>query len=281
MLNLVESLFQSILYTLGTLFPIAGDLHLQFLKQALGWELPHGQFMGLLNFWVFVALFVYYLHEWASLISSFLQVVLFRKRPMTLDERMPFFIFLSTVPFVVGRHYLLPTLPSFLTEIEDHYYLWLVLYALAPALVVFLDSISRRTKDLYDWNLIDAFLLSFALYLSLLPGMGLILAALTGGIFRNYRREPALKYAMLVITPLIAFDAFSQIGPIDWHSNTPLPHANWLIVIVCSIVALTTCLITLGYTTKSLPSLGFKGIWIYRIGSAFCLAFWHWWSQRG
>src|SRR4051812_7555339 len=101
--------FQAILYAIihgfSDFLPVSATAHHKLVAYLVGWPEPAGPMIGALSLGSLLALLVYFRHDWASMISCFLQVILFRKKPMTLDERLPLFLTLSTLPAVAGWYY--------------------------------------------------------------------------------------------------------------------------------------------------------------------------------
>ncbi|MGZ3697932.1 MAG: undecaprenyl-diphosphate phosphatase, partial [Bdellovibrionota bacterium] len=87
------STFQAIVYGIihgfTEFLPVSSSAHQSLVPFLLGWQAPNGPLFGAFAIGTFAALMVYFRHDWASMISCFIQVILFRKRPMTLDERLP------------------------------------------------------------------------------------------------------------------------------------------------------------------------------------------------
>jgi hypothetical protein len=59
------------------------------LEALSGWAPPPTVFIGAMSFAAFLAVFFYFIHDWASLISNFIQLIIYRRKPMTLDEKLP------------------------------------------------------------------------------------------------------------------------------------------------------------------------------------------------
>src|SRR5437763_1317107 len=98
--------FQAIVYAILRGFtqflPVSWDAHQQLFPFVTHWPPVSGAMNGALALGSLLALLIYFRHDWASQISCFLQVLIFRKRPMTLDERLPLFILISIAPLLAA-----------------------------------------------------------------------------------------------------------------------------------------------------------------------------------
>src|SRR4051794_11037055 len=79
--------FQAIVYAtlhgISEFLPISSKAHHILIPYLIGWQPPPEQFFGTLAIGSSLALLIYFRHDWASMISCFLQVLIYRKRPMT------------------------------------------------------------------------------------------------------------------------------------------------------------------------------------------------------
>src|SRR4051812_31888911 len=95
-----QAIVYGILHGFTEFLPISASAHRILLAYVMGWTEPSGAFLGALSVGSALALLAYFIHDWLSMLSSFLQIIIYWKKPMTLDERMPLFITLSTLPIV-------------------------------------------------------------------------------------------------------------------------------------------------------------------------------------
>src|SRR3989338_6596286 len=100
-----EGIIYGIVHGITDFLPLGGNGHDILIPAVTGLHAPTGAALGAISLGSLLALLIYFRHDWASMISSFLQVVIFRKYPMTLDERLPFFIIEATIPVAASWYY--------------------------------------------------------------------------------------------------------------------------------------------------------------------------------
>ncbi len=220
----------------------------------------------------FLALLVYFKHDWASMISSFLQVIIFRKRPMSLDERMPFFILVSAIPTVATWYYLHEQTASLRTDPL----IVAAILAGAGLPLWFADTMSRKNKGMFDWNWLDAFVTGVLQTLFVVPGAGRMMGGLTGAGFRNYNREAAGKFVLFAATPLLAGSMISRLREVDFHSAMPMADMSWLSFYLAMAISFLTGLIGIGAFMKHIQRNGMGQYFIYRcmVAAAVGITFW-------
>src|SRR4051812_25205427 len=162
--------FQAILYAalhgFTEILPIGAAAHRMLLSYLTGWSEPSGPLLGAFSLGSALAILVYFIHDWASMLSCFLQVLIYRKKPMTLDERMPLFIGLATLP-VAGIWYYFHE--EITTRLDFSPLVIAMTLAGFGALLWFSDSMSRRNKNMYDWNVIDSLVVGVSQVAALIP----------------------------------------------------------------------------------------------------------------
>ena len=256
-----EGLIYGIVNGITQFFPIGAQAHNILVPAISGLSPPLGAAAGAFVAGSFLAVLFYFRHDWASMISSFLQIILFRRYPASLDERLPIFIILAMLPPIVGWYYFHDKL---LEACSDP--LWV-----AGSLAVFggvlwlSDHFSRKSKGMYDWNWIDSLFVGFAQALSLIPGFGLTAGGLSAALFRNYQRDSAAKFTLFLEMPILACQAAYLLR--DTHFQIHMPpgdNLSWLTFSVALVVSFLTSLLTIGGFMKHFQKHGVRSYVIYR-----------------
>lgn len=262
----VQAVVYAIVQGFSSFLPISSDAHQVLLPFLTRWSPPDGPLEGALAMGCLLSLLIYFRHDWASMISCFLQVILFRKRPMTLDERLPFFILIATLPLGIVSYYLgsrpLQWQPSPM--------------AVAIALGAFgaplwlADSLSRKSKGMFDWNWIDSSIVGVLQVGTLVTGLGPLTATLTAALFRNYNREAAIKFAFFAMAPILGAEAFRHLHQTDFHAAMPMPSLSWLSFGVALVVTFFVGLLAIGGLMKQIQHKGMGQYvayrWVFALG---------------
>ena len=272
--------FQAVIYGIVHGFteflPVSANAHDILIAQLLGWPEPAGAFKGAMSLGAALAVFVYFIHDWASIISGFLQCILFRKKPMTLDERLPIFLAISVLPQMLAWFYLRDHLNDFpITP----YVVCLLLIALTIPLAAF-DYFNRKTKGMFDLNGVDSLLIGIIEIFSLFPGGGRIGSSLAGGFFKNYKREAAAKYSLLLMFPLLLASAALHLQGVSIHMPQPGLGISWLSVITGGVVVFFASLLAIGALLKQMQRGSIQGYITYRIVLALSAAGYFWFKSR-
>lgn len=268
--------FQAIIYGIVEGFsrclPIDPNTHRSLVSTLLNWPVPEQTYIGALTLATAAAGFVTFRHDWASIISSFLRVVLLRKRPMTLDERMPLFLILATGPWIfVSKLQLNPLEPVSLM-------VNLFLFASVGIALILAKHTGRNSKSLFDWNWLDALILGLAMLALWVPGMDILSIGLMIGSMRNYHRDAAVKFIFLVWFPITLLEAHTQLADFSFSNHEAAPGLNWLAFSVGTIAAFFFGMIAIGGLTKNIQKNGITGYAVYRmvLATASAIALWFW-----
>jgi undecaprenyl-diphosphatase len=256
--------FQSIIYAIihgfSQFLPVSASAHQRLVPFLLGWPEPSGAFKAALMIGASLSLLVYFRHDWASVISSFLQVIIFRKRPMTLDERLPFFMLFTGIPIAIGWFYLSPILSQ-----QDWSPLLLAGILVAGGIPLILgESSGRRTKGMFDWNWLDCLIVGIFGIFFVVPGGGLPDGMIPGALSRNYNRESAAKYAFFAMFPILLVEAYAHFQEVQLHAGAPAPDLSWLSFGVAMVVTFFTGLLTIGGLMKHVQRKSYGQYVVYR-----------------
>jgi undecaprenyl-diphosphatase len=273
------STFQAIVYGIihgfAEFVPISANAHDQLVPYLLGWPAPTGVMTGALAFGAMLSLFLYFRHHWASIISCFIQVLIFRKRPMTLDERLPIFMALTSAPAGIVWYY-------FHDQLIQATWSPLVVAGLTAGLALPLtsaESWSRKNKGMFDWTWLDALLLGIAQIAAFVPGCGRMTALLPAALLRGFNREAAAKYAFFASMPFLIASAGYWLRDLDFHAAQPMAGTSWLSFSMAVVVTTLTGLLAIGGFMKHIQSKGFGQYAFYRVLLATVVAG-IWWLRR-
>jgi undecaprenyl-diphosphatase len=268
--------FQTVVYAilngLSEFLPISSKAHNILIPYLVGWQAPSGALLGAMALGASSALFIYFRHDWASMISCFLQVLIYRKRPMTLDERLPIFLMVSTIPLVIVSYYFHGNFPD-----NEWRPLTVALSFAAMGLPLwFFDHMNRKIKGMFDWKWTDAILVGLIQSTAVLPGWDHLGTVLIATSFLNYKREPGLKYAYFAAAPVLIGRTFYLLRDINFHSPAPMLDLTWLSFAVAIVVSFLVSLLTLGGFQKHVLQKGFGQYIVYRwiLAGIVCGVYW-------
>lgn len=268
-----QAILQAILHTVTELLPLGGgETWTHLLRETLGWHAPNIAFQGILYFSIFMALIFFFRHDWASILSNLVSVILYRRLPSSLDERLSLFITLSILPALGARQYLKPFLPEafFLPVVASA----LILVGAIPLALG--KKLSRQNKGMFDWNPWDALWIGVGQTFYLIPGIGQQTGALSIGMLRNYTPEALIKYVFLSATPLFAIRALSRLQTFEFLSIEPVEGMSWLSVGASTLVAFATGVLLLGALAKQAQAKEYGKMVMIRLVLGTTGVIWFW-----
>jgi undecaprenyl-diphosphatase len=267
--------FQAIIYGIVHGFteflPISASAHQALVPYLLNWPEPSGAFLAALYLGAALSIFVYFIHDWASIISSFIQIILFRKKPMTLDERLPLFLVCTGIPLVIAQFYLKPVID----RMDWDPLLVAGVLALGGWPLYFAEKRSRKNKGMFDWNWLDALIVGISGIFIFVPGFGAPESFIPGALLRNYNRDSATKYGFFMMFPLLATGAYVHFQDVVLHGG-PASDLTWLSFGAATIVTFFSGLLAIGGLVKHVHRNGFGQYVFYRtlLAAATGVVFW-------
>jgi len=265
-MTLIETLASAVIHGFSRFVPISGEAHHWLLEKLLNFPSPNEGWSATFALGSLISLLVYFVHDWASMLSSVVQVLIYRKRPMTLDERLPFFIlFCAAIP--VFLLWLLSTKfqQGSLAELQSLAGHWMVPGLISSTILLLMTSRwSRRNRGPFDLNILDSVLFGVGQAISWIPGVGGTLGLLAASQARNYHLETATKNASLFSLPFLMIELSRGLSQIGWHSGEPLPGCSWVQWTLALILAAGTSFIGLRVLNESVRKHGFGRLLTYR-----------------
>ncbi len=273
-MTLLESMALAALHGFSRFVPVSSEAHESLLQHFLNFPQSGAEWRTTFALGSLIALTLYFIHDWASIASSLIQVAVYRKRPMTLDERMPFFmLFCMMIPFA-GLWYLLRiTENDSLGALQESHSTWIAgSMALTSVLLHLSSRWSKKGKGLFDLGIFDSLLFGMGQVISWIPGVGGPLGLLMVSQLRNYHLEAATKAACLMSLPFVALEALQGIQGIQWGAPEAFGGTSWYQWGFALVVATAFSLLALRVLNEQIRQFGFVRLAIYRLVVAAALA---------
>ncbi len=257
-----QAIVLGIIHGFTEFLPLSPDAHHRLIPYLLNWPTLPQALRAAMNSGALLALLVYFRHDWASIFSSFLQTLIYRKKPMTLDERLPVFIVLAGLPsLAVGIYFqeYIDVLFSQPISVAGSFVVFGFLLWLA-------DYFSRRNKGMFDWNWLDSLLTGVTQAFLFIPGCGRTSGALIGAFFRGYQREAAAKVTFFMALPILAAFVFLDGREILFHAEAPADGLTWFTFWTALGVTFFASLMAIGGFMKQIQRKSFLSYFLYRLG---------------
>ena len=198
----LQALFLGILQGLTEFLPISSSAHLILLPWFFRWNnllVDSLSFDVALHVGTFLAILWYFWRDWVDLARGFFGI-LARRKVENVQERLIFYIALSTIPAAVAGFLLeKPIAGSFRNPA-------LIVFPLMAVslLMIYAERRPHPSHPLEKLTLKDSLTIGFAQALALLPGVSRSGITITTGLLRGYGREAATRFSFLLSTPAIA-----------------------------------------------------------------------------
>lgn len=271
MISTFQAIVYAVIHSLCEILPIGGKAGTLLVPEILGWSAPPLELRAAIGLGICLAIFFFFIHDWASLTSSFIQVILFRKKPMTLDERMPVFAIVAVLPTLAAWFYLREPIEAFFQD-PMRVAISVLLFGLP---LWFIDSYSKKNRGMFDWTYTDALVVGFVQAFMIIPGSGRTTTSLTGALGRNYHREAALKFTFFTGFPIFIASTvmlFQEAG-IHFSSfkHALTPEVSWITFAVAAVIGLLVTFLALGALMKNSRGKSLRAYLGYRV--VLCAAF--------
>lgn len=272
-----QSIVFSIIQTLSYFLPISPEAHARLLPYLLDWPAPAPALMAAVATGALLALLIYFIHDWSSIFSSLIQTVIFFRKPRTLDEHLPGFIFLTAFPAGAAWFYFRENIAA----LPIHHPIWIAVFLLIFSFpLVLAGRIGKTNKNLFSWNGLDSFIVGLAQLLAFIPGAGRQVGAVFTGFARNYTPEAIGKFTFLALLPFLLAEATYFLRLTPFGADQAADGMSWLSFWVALVVSAVVGFMGIGGFLKNVQKRHFRGYVWYRWVLAIAVLFLVWYRQR-
>ena len=195
----MQSIILGLIQGITEFLPVSSTAHLFLIPWLFSWQDQGLPFTVALHVGSLFAILYCFREELALIIRDFfcgLRSFSFEGRQ---DGRTGVYLIVATLP-AVAAGFLFERYASGLLRDPVPVAAFLLGFG---ALLYISDRKTAASKTLRDMNLVDALFFGVAQAFAILPGASRAGVTITGGLFRNYRREEAARFSFLLAIPVI------------------------------------------------------------------------------
>lgn len=197
-MTILQAIILGIIQGLTEFIPVSSTAHLLIFQKLMA--IPYSDalfsFLVIVQLGTLVSLVIEYRHD----LISILRAVIRYKQP-TEERNLGFFLILATIPALIAG-YLLKDLVEILFKTP---FLEASIRLITAALVLFLaERISKKDRDLDRMTWLDALIIGLFQVIAIFPGASRSGVTISAGLFRNFDRKAAARFAFLLSIPVMS-----------------------------------------------------------------------------
>lgn len=201
-MTIFQSMLLGLVQGLTEFLPISSSGHLVIVPYLLGWDIPAKDafiFDVLVQVATLVAVVAYFWSDLLKIIQGFYHGLRIKKPLADEYSRLGIFILIATLP--AGLIGLL------IKDLVEHAFGSPVMTAVflfgTAGLLILAEKVGARNRKLHQMTWIDALWMGFFQALSVFPGISRSGSTITGGMVRNFERESAARFSLLMSIPIM------------------------------------------------------------------------------
>ena len=196
-MNLFHSFLLGIIQGLTEFIPVSSTAHLLIAQRLLGLPADDAMFsfLVIVQLGTLVSLFAFY---WKDLISIAKATLDFRRS--TPERNLGLYIILATIPALLAG-YLLKDAVEVLFK-QPMLQASIRLFT-AAVLLTLAEWLSKKNRSLDSLTWLDAFFVGLMQVLAVFPGASRSGTTISGGMFRDFDRPSAARFAFLISVPVM------------------------------------------------------------------------------
>ena len=201
-MNIIQSIILGVIQGLTEFLPISSSGHLVLLPFFLNWDLPAKEmfvFDVLVQIGTLVAVIFYFRKELLSIISGFFKQLFAGKPFATHEARMGWLLIVATIPAGLAGLFL----DDMVEQAFSSPLFTGIALLITAALMLVAEWVSKKIGDLKDITFLTALVMGLMQALAIFPGISRSGSTISGGMFRNLKRESAGKFSFLMSIPIM------------------------------------------------------------------------------
>ena len=264
-MNLFHALLLGIIEGLTEFIPVSSTAHMLIVQKLFNIPSDPGMFafLVLVQIGPLVALLVYFWKDYWSLIKAF-----FARPFSTQENKMGWYIIIATIPAGLAGVLLKDVVQNLfqnpLMEAATRLLTAAVLLGLA-------EWFGKKSRNLDSITWLDALVVGLFQVLAVFPGSSRSGSTIPGGMFRNFDRSSATRFAFLMAAPImLAAGGYESLSVIKSHILHTILAPLAIGFVVAAVIGWLSIRWLLNYVSKN--SLYVFAVYCAVVG-VICLAF--------
>jgi undecaprenyl-diphosphatase len=256
----IEAVVLGLVQGLTEFLPISSSAHLRVVGEVFGWDDPGAAFTAITQIGTEAAVLLYFRHDIARIITSWLRSLRRRGEPLDADARMGWLIIVGSVPIVVLGLLLQDRIETTFRDLR----------IVATALVLFslvlfwADRVGAKKRELDRLTVGHGIAFGFAQAAALVPGVSRSGGTITMGLFLGYSRAAAARYSFLLAVPAVLGSGFFQVYEV-LTGDVAGAGVDWGPTVLATVLAFGVGLTVIAWLLRYLDRGSFTPFVVYRI----------------
>lgn len=231
-MELYQAILLGLVQGFTEVLPISSSGHLVLFPWFLDFPDPGLSFSVALHMGTLTAIIAYFWVDVVAILKGLMRAI--RKRQIKeLDERLPFYLMLATIPGVVIGI-------ALASLAEDAFRAPLLVAANTFIFGVVLLAAERKVgkKELKDYTPKSSFITGLYQAIAIVPGVSRSGITISGSMFQGFTRETAARFSFLISIPIIAgagLIELRKITPADF--STTFFWAGFFSAVIASFIS--------------------------------------------
>ena len=258
-MSVFEAIVLGIVQGLTEFLPISSSGHLRIIPAFAGWEDPGAVFTAVIQLGTMAAVLIYFRHELAKIVMTWLRSLGDRSLRAEPDTRMGWYLIVGTVPIVVFGFAFRDQIE---TGVRNLYLIGTTLIVLGLVLLA-ADRLARHVRTVEQLTFRDGIVVGLAQALALIPGVSRSGATMTAGLFFGLTREAAARFSFLLSVPAVVLSGL--YGLRDFAETDEASYVGALDLFVGTVTSFVVGYLSIAFLLRYLQSHSMLAFVIYRV----------------
>ena len=266
-MSIIEAIIIGIIQGLTEFLPISSTAHMTLFGDLMG-LIDHQNpeswtaFIATVQLGTLASVLIYFWKDLVLIMGDFLKFNIGSSRveykKQSFNSKLAWYVIIGTIPIVTIGLLLKKIIEGDATKSPIVIAISLMFFAL----ILFIsDRKNKQEREFEKIRMIDSIIMGLMQCLALIPGASRSGTTMTGGFFRNLKRDAAARFSFLLSIPAVLASGLLEF----YKSIQYLTSDNLFMLIVSIIVAFIVGYISIGFLLKYLKTNSTFLFVVYRI----------------
>ncbi|MDR1033928.1 MAG: undecaprenyl-diphosphate phosphatase [Bifidobacteriaceae bacterium] len=270
-MSTLNAILLGLIQGLTEFLPISSSAHISIFGQLMGTTNPGAAFTAIIQIGTETAVLLYFRRDIWNILSAWFACLFGRNGKdlqhrlgsNNVDARMGWYIIMGSLPIVILGVLFDDAIETYLRN------LWITATMLIVfAIILYIaDTLSRQNLNNKDLNTARAIVYGIAQALAVIPGVSRSGGVISAGLFMNFSRVSAAKYAFLLAMPAVFGSGVYELIKAVMHNEytAALGFPGWGPTVIATLVAFIVGYLVIIAFLKIISTYSYKLFSYYRL----------------
>ena len=258
----LQSIFLGIIQGITEFLPISSTAHLRIVPALFHWNDPGTAFSAVIQLGTMLAVIIYFWKDLISIYGSFFHDIIVKRKFMSYESRLAFWILLGTIPICVFGLLFRTPIEAGMARSLNIISFYLIFFGI---LLFISELVAKENRTTGKINALDVLLIGVAQSFALIPGVSRSGVTLFAGLLLGFKRAHAARFSFLLSVPSVLASGILELYTLISTVKSPTSEVVWINLFIGIVFASISGYYAIDFLLKYLQSHKTHVFVVYRV----------------